>query len=343
LIAQQPVEPRDASRLMVVRRDTGEIEHRIFRDLAEYLNAGDALVVNRTRVLPAKFLARRATGGRVEGLFIREIEIGIWEVMLGGLRRLKTGEVLQVDPRGRGSAGSGVEAVRMELVRRLERGRCEVRVHPADPAPQILDLVGTMPLPPYISRESQNDVRDTVDRERYQTVFAAEPGAIAAPTAGLHFTPELLDRVRGLGIDTVEVVLHVGLGTFQPVEAEHLADHGMHAEWFEFTGDAAVRIRERRSRGGRIVAVGTTSVRVLETVGAENELSAATGWTDILIYPPFRFRWIDALITNFHLPGSTLLALVGAFAGMDLIHRAYRTAVEERYRFYSYGDAMLIL
>ena len=343
LIAQRPCEPRDASRLMVVYRASGAIEHRVFRDLPDYLDPRDTLVLNRTRVLPAKIAARRTTGGRIDGLFIREIRHGHWEVMLNGLRRVKIRESLTLNAEPlRGDAEN--RAWRMTLVRRIERGLCEVSVEPADSAARVLDVIGAMPLPPYIHREADDRLEfDALDRDRYQTVFAREPGAVAAPTAGLHFTRELLERIGAMGVESVDVVLHVGMGTFQPVEVENLADHVMHKEWFKLAPESAARLRERRAAGGRIVAVGTTSVRVLESCSDHGQPSGREGWTDLLIYPPYSFRATDALVTNFHLPGSTLLALVAAFAGLPLMRKAYAEAIAERYRFFSYGDAMLIV
>lgn len=332
LIAAHPCDPRDAARLLVLHRDTGRIEHRSFRDLPEYLRPEDCLVLNTTRVLPARFEVRRRTGGRIEGLFLREITPGVWNVLLAGVGRLNDGETLAFPD----SPWS------LTLLRRLDRGECEVRVSPAESAATILDRVGVMPVPPYIRRTHDHPHIDE-DRADYQTVYAREPGAVAAPTAGLHFTQDLLNTLGANGVRGAELTLHVGLGTFQPLEVENLADHVMHKEWYDLPAKAANTIAAARASGGRIVAVGTTSVRVLETCAANGPLAAASGWTDIFIYPPYRFREVDALITNFHLPESTLLALVFAFARRDLTLRAYETAIAERYRFFSYGDAMLIL
>jgi len=318
---------------MVLRRATGRIEHATFRDLADYLDADDCLVLNKTRVLPAKFTARRATGGRLDALFVRELSPGRWHVMLSGAKRVRVGEALSLD-------GSDV---RMKLLRRLDRGLCEVGIEPPQSAEGVLTKIGSAPLPPYIRREADDASLRQTDRQRYQTVFASTPGAVAAPTAGLHFTSDLLDDLRGKGIATAEVLLHVGLGTFQPVEVSNLADHPMHSEYFELSQEAATRIDLARNGQGRVIAVGTTSVRVLETCGREGELRPQSGWTDILIYPPYKFRMTDVLLTNFHLPGSTLIALVCAMAGRAFAMKAYDLAVRERYRFYSYGDAMLIL
>ncbi len=331
-IAQRPVEPRDASRLMIVHCDAGRIEHRTFRDLPECLASGDVLVLNRTSVLPAKFVARRPSGGQIRGLFISERRPGCWEAMLSPLRRVRFGEPMRL--------GDGRWTVR--LTERLDRGRCIVEIDPPDAAAAVLDAVGSTPLPPYI-RRGEDRSGDAEDRARYQTVYADRPGAVAAPTAGLHMTERLLARLGELGINTAFVTLHVGLGTFQPVEVQELSNHRMHREWYEYPARTADALRATRQSGGRVVAVGTTAVRVLETAAAADADNASEGWTDIFIYPPYRFRAVDAMVTNFHLPGSTLLALVYAFGGVELMRAAYREAIEKGYRFYSYGDAMLII
>lgn len=343
-IAQQPVEPRDAARLLVLHRDTGRIEHRVFRDIVEYLSPGDLLVVNDTRVLPARFFGRRASGGRIECLFLRAEPDG-WRVLLRPATRLRVGEYLQIER----------SDVKLELLARAESGEWRVATRPPVDPLALLDTVGEAPLPPYIRRAGG---ATPFDRERYQTVYARTPGAVAAPTAGLHFTPALLDQLAARGIEQASVTLHVGVGTFAPIKCDDLRDHAMHAEWYEISADAAARWNACRDRRGRVVAVGTTAARVLEAVAAEtaalNEsqapraapfprLAARSGWTRIFIYPPYRFRGLDALVTNFHLPESTLLALVMALAGREAILAAYREAVGQGYRFYSYGDAMLIL
>ncbi|MFQ5411766.1 MAG: S-adenosylmethionine:tRNA ribosyltransferase-isomerase, partial [Phycisphaerae bacterium] len=280
-IAQTPCAPRDAARLLVLRRESGEIEHRIFRDLPELLRPNDCLVLNTTRVLPAKFVAHRATGGRIPGLFIRESAAGRWEVMLRGAGRLQSGERLRL----------GDSRWSMELIRVHTRGRCEVAIDPPDVAGVVLNEIGTTPLPPYIRRgDADADRLDRHDRDRYQTIYADVPGAVAAPTAGMHFTNPLFDALRQRRVSTAEVVLHVGLGTFLPIEVDDLADHPMHSEWFELTTDNAAAIQQARTAGGRVVAVGSTSVRVLESCGETGIPEARQGWTDILIYPPYRFR-----------------------------------------------------
>lgn len=348
LIAQSPGPRREESRLLVLHRRDGRMEHRRFTDLLDYLAPEDCLVLNRTRVVPARFSARRQSGGRVSALFVSEDSPGAWRVLLTGVGRLRAGESLTVE------GGHW----KMTFKERLERGLCRVQISPPDRAFDVLDRIGLPPLPPYIRRgaQSRGDATTSLDRERYQTVYAREAGSVAAPTAGLHFTTEMLSAIRDRGIGVAEVLLHVGLGTFQPIEVEDLAAHVMHREWYELDESAAATVASARLRGGRIIAVGTTSVRVLETcVRAQRDGTEITtdaprrlpapgsGWTDIFIYPPHEFSCVDALVTNFHLPGSSLLALVMAMAGCDATRRAYRDAIERRYRFFSYGDAMLIL
>jgi len=385
LIAQQPLVRRDASRLMRVTRPGGTVGHHGFGELPDLLRAGDVIVLNDTRVIPARFFARRATGGRIEGLFLHEPAVGTWSVMLKGAGRCGVGESLAVEPAD----------VRLTLREKLPAGQWTLTVEPARTAVEILDQCGTTPLPPYIWRaarnsstgvppvsrmgvspmqtfpdeqtfSSQSNANETAtpcvgygrdacatDRERYQTVYAAHPGAVAAPTAGLHFTPEIFDALSRRGVETARVTLHVGAGTFLPVKADEVSRHTMHAEWFDLPDETARRLRAARASGRRIIAVGTTSVRVLETVAAtaeagEDLFRPARGWTRIFIHPPYAFRAVDALITNFHLPRSTLFMLVSAFGapggteGIAMLRSAYAQAVAERYRFFSYGDAMLI-
>ncbi len=337
LIAQHPAQQRDASRLLVLHRATGALEHHVFRDLSEYLRPGDCLVLNDTRVIPARFFCRRETGGRIEVLYLHATDAG-WHVLLRPSARLKLGERLLCD---------GAD-VRLVLCERGARGEWLVRPVPETPPLDLLQRVGRTPLPPYITRpdELPADLR-TADVERYQTVYAQRPGAVAAPTAGLHFTPTLLDELAAAGVARATLTLHVGAGTFTPIATDNLADHPMHAEWYEVSAAAAAILQQTKAAGGRIVAVGTTATRVLESLDLAalqaSEDIAARGWTDIFIYPPYQPRNVDALITNFHLPGSTLLALVMALASREQILAAYQAAVAERYRFYSYGDAMLIL
>ena len=327
LIAQTPLEKRDASRLLHLDRKTGQIEHRHFYELPDYLRAGDCLVVNDTRVLPARLLGARKTGGAVELVLLRDLGGGRWECLSRPGRKTRPGTELSF---GDGELTATVEAV-------AEGGNRVVQFHYDGIFLEILERLGKMPLPPYIREELQ-------DAERYQTVYSRELGSAAAPTAGLHFTPELLDRIRAMGVSVCPVTLHVGLGTFRPVKEDQIEDHPMHAEFCIIPQETADIVNETKKRGGRVIAVGTTSCRTLESFAAEDgTLAAASGWTDIFIYPGYRFKCIDALITNFHLPESTLIMLVSALAGRENILHAYKIAVEQRYRFFSFGDAMLIL
>ncbi len=334
LVAQRPAEPRDASRLLVLERSTGKIDHHTFREIRRYLEPSDCLLLNDTRVIPARFFCRRATGGKVEALYLHEIG-NLWRVLLKPASRLRVGERL--------ACGNG--DCELVLCRRCERGEWDVHPEPlADPF-DLLRRIGQTPLPPYIHRP---DKPDTDDERRYQTVYARQAGAAAAPTAGLHFTPELLEELRIAGVNLAPLTLHVGLGTFAPISVDDLGQHHMHAEYYQIDGQTIATLNATRADGGRIVAVGTTSVRVLESLefklgGGKVPEAPRSGWTDIFIYPPYRYRNVDRLLTNFHLPGSTLLALVMAFAGIEQVRAAYAAAIEERYRFYSYGDAMLIL
>ncbi|MBX6313226.1 MAG: tRNA preQ1(34) S-adenosylmethionine ribosyltransferase-isomerase QueA [Isosphaeraceae bacterium] len=330
LIAQHPVEPRDRSRLMVVRRQAGTWEHRIFRDLPELLAPGDLLVRNNTRVVPARLLGHReATGGKWEGLFLRALPDGAWEILASTRGRPVPGETIVLD-----------RGLRLTLVAQGEAGRWIVRPEREAPATVLLEESGHVPLPPYIRKGRE----EPGDRLRYQTLFARVPGAVAAPTAGLHFTEELFRRLGERGIAWVDVTLHVGLGTFRPIEADRIEDHVLHAEWAELSEAAAMTLNEHRRRGGRIVAIGTTSARTLETAAdASGTIHPFAGETTLYLRPGHIFRGLDALITNFHLPRSSLLVLVAALAGYDLIRAAYAEAIRERYRFYSYGDAMLVL
>lgn len=337
LIAQQPLGERDASRLLVLDRAGGTLADATFRRLDEYLAHGDLLVLNDTSVVPAKFTAQRSTGGQVGGLYLQELEPGVWEVLLTGSSRLRPGETLRLHPASHGVA--------MQLAARVEAGRWQVRVTPSEPAEKILSRVGQAPLPPYIRRAKQPAPQQVeADRLRYQTVYADRPGAVAAPTAGLHFTQRTLCDLQRRGVAVARVTLHVGLGTFEPIQVDDLADHRMHREWYRLPVEAAGAVARCRQRDGRVVAVGTTSLRVLESCAdGRRGVRGGEGWTDLFCYPPYPFEAADALLTNFHLPRSTLLALVMAFAGPEQVRRAYRHAVEAGYRFYSYGDSMLIL
>lgn len=338
LIAQTPIEPRDASRLLVVDRATGELAHRHFYEIGEYLRPGDLLVANRSRVIPARLFGRKPeTGGAVEVLLLaRRPEQGAecWEALVRPGRRIREGQELVF-----GEAGAeAAPLLTARVLARTEAGGRIVQFLPtaSEPLEATLSRLGTMPLPPYIHTR-------LADPERYQTVYAREPGSAAAPTAGLHFTPELLARLGAQGVETAFVLLHVGLDTFRPVEVEEISEHKMHSEAIELDAATAAQINAARERGGRIVAVGTTSVRVLESLPETDPVQPYQGRTSLFITPGTRFKLVDALITNFHLPRSSLMMLVSAFAGYDLIRRAYAEALTERYRFFSFGDAMLIV
>jgi S-adenosylmethionine:tRNA ribosyltransferase-isomerase len=345
LIASRPTVRRDDSRLMVVRRDSGQIEHCQIRDLPQMLSVHDRLVFNNTKVLPARLFGfRTSTKGKWEGLFLDEQDDGNWRITGQTRGRLLPGESLALVPASEAQAAtqglaSGDQTMELQLIRQQEDGSWIVRPDRKASAVELLDHFGTLPLPPYIKRK----VADEEDRDRYQTMFAQEPGAIAAPTAGLHFTPELMADCVQHGISSSEVTLHVGIGTFRPVSSQRLSEHRMHSEWCRITQESAEAINATKAAGQKIVAVGTTSVRTLEAAAQQQDLTAWQGSTDIFITPGFRFNVVDQLLTNFHLPGSTLIVLVAALVGYDLTMEAYRQAVAERYRFYSYGDAMLIL
>lgn len=328
LIAQVPIEPRDSSRLLVYHRDTGEREHRVFRDLPEYLRPGDVLVVNHTRVLPARLIGQReGTGGAVEVLLLKRLALDTWETLVKPGKKLQPGAWV--------TFGDG--QLRAQVVERTEAGGRIVEFHYEGAFEPLLEALGSMPLPPYIHEQLE-------DPSRYQTVYAAEDGSAAAPTAGLHFTDGLLEQIRLMGVDIVPVLLHVGLGTFRPVKVEDVSAHQMHSEYYEISEDAAARINRARESGGRVVCVGTTSVRTLETVADEaGVIHAGSGWTAIFITPGVRLKGVDCLITNFHLPESTLLMLVSAMMGQEETLALYAEAVRERYRFFSFGDAMMIV
>ncbi|NTU54726.1 MAG: tRNA preQ1(34) S-adenosylmethionine ribosyltransferase-isomerase QueA [Anaerolineales bacterium] len=325
-IAQTPAEPRDSSRLLVLHRDTGDLEHRLFRDVADFLNPGDLLVLNQTRVIPARIFARKETGGRVELLLLRRRDTLTWEALVGG-KGLRVGKPVTVE--------NGPSAEILEILDGSER-----LIRFSEPIEPYFPKVGHVPLPPYI-HEKLNDP------ERYQTVYAREPGSAAAPTAGLHFTPGLLEQVRAKGVRTAYVTLHVGLDTFAPVTEDDPETHKIHTEWCELPQETADLINQTRRAGRRIIAVGTTSVRTLESAVIENRQSEIVnpliGPTSLYILPGYQFKIVDAMITNFHLPKSTLLMLVSAFAGREKILQTYEIAIQEGYRFYSFGDAMLIV
>ena len=339
LIAKEPLPVRDASRLLVLERGSTKIQHRGIRDLPDLLAPGDCLVLNDTRVLPARLIGQRAkTGGKWEGLYLGQSESGDWRLIGQTRGYLKTGEQVVVSPLGENS-GNTTESLCLTMIDRESDGVWLMRPNLAGDFVQLLQQFGTMPLPPYMQRKVANQV----DWQRYQTTYARQPGSVAAPTAGLHLTESLLAAIEQRGVEIARVTLHVGLGTFRPIGVSRLSEHRMHSEWCEIDASAVELIQSARQRGGRIVAVGTTSVRTLETASADGVLKPFRGSTEIFIRPPYQFRSIDALLTNFHLPRSTLIVLVSALAGIEPIRAAYVAAIDERYRFYSYGDAMLIL
>jgi S-adenosylmethionine:tRNA ribosyltransferase-isomerase len=323
-IAQTPLEPRDSSRLLVLTRETGNLEHRTFREIGDYLRPNDLLVLNRTRVIPARIFARKPTGGRVELLLLRRRDLLRWEALIGG-KGLRVGSRVKVE--------GGPEALILEFLDGAER--LLLFTEPIEP---YFPKVGHVPLPPYIHET-------LADPERYQTVYARDPGSAAAPTAGLHFTPRLLDELQASGVKLAYVTLHIGLDTFAPVAEENPKQHKIHTEWCELPQETADVIHQTKQAGGRVIAVGTTSVRTLESAAAvsRNGIPTYNGATSLYILPGFQFKLVDAMITNFHLPKSTLLMLVSAFAGREKILETYAAAIRERYRFYSFGDAMLIL
>lgn len=326
LIAQDPIPDRSSSRLMVLDRATGEISHRIFRDIKELLKSGDVLVINDTKVIPARLYGvTEKSGGKVEILLLKKLEDGAWEVLVKPGKRCREGAVLDF---GDGKLRGIVREVK-------EDGNRIVKFEYEGIFEEILDELGQMPLPPYITHELK-------EKDRYQTVYAKYEGSAAAPTAGLHFTKELLEEIKEKGVEIVSVTLHVGLGTFRPVKCETVEEHHMHSEFYRIEPEAADAINRAKREGRRVICVGTTSCRTVEAASADGELKAGSGWTEIFIYPGYEFKTVDALITNFHLPQSTLLMLVSALAGRENILRAYKEAVDERYRFFSFGDAMFI-
>jgi S-adenosylmethionine:tRNA ribosyltransferase-isomerase len=334
LIAQQPVMSRVDARLLVVDRKRNALEHKYIRDLPEILQPGDCLVLNETKVVPARLVGYRTqTGGRWEGLFLEAQSQGFW-LILGHTRgKLTVGETITL------VNARGVDDIELVLISKDEEGNWIVKPSSSEDPYALLERVGRIPLPPYIREGEMTES----DREHYQTVFARVPGSVAAPTAGLHFNKSLLEKFKGRGVSIVYLTLHVGLGTFRPISAETLAEHKMHSEWGAIDHNAIETIRETKKRGGRTVAVGTTTVRLLETAASDGVLRAFRGSTDLFIRPPYEFRAVDAMLTNFHLPKTTLLILVRTFGGDELIRRAYQEAITEQYRFYSYGDAMIIL
>lgn len=328
LIAQDPLEDRTASRLLVLDRKTGAVKHKIFSDVIDYLNKGDCLVINNTRVIPARLIGEKeGTGGKVEVLLLKRRANDVWETLVKPGKKLKPGAKI--------TFGDG--RLRAEVLEVVEEGNRLVIFHYEGIFEEILDSLGEMPLPPYITHKLE-------DKEMYQTVYAKFDGSAAAPTAGLHFTKELLNKIEEKGIKIASITLHVGLGTFRPVKVDDVNNHHMHTEWYEVNAEAADIINETKRNGGRVICVGTTSCRTIESVADEKGyMKAKTGETDIFIYPGYKFKVMDGLITNFHLPESTLVMLVSAFAGKENVLAAYETAVKERYRFFSFGDAMILI
>lgn len=328
LIAQDPLEDRTASKLLVLDRKTGAVKHKIFSDVIDYLTEGDCLVINNTRVIPARLIGEKeGTGGKVEVLLLKRRANDVWETLVKPGKKLKPGAKI--------TFGDG--RLRAEVLEVVEEGNRLVKFYYEGIFEEILDSLGEMPLPPYITHKLE-------DKEMYQTVYAKFDGSAAAPTAGLHFTKELLNKIEEKGIKIASITLHVGLGTFRPVKVDDVNNHHMHTEWYEVNAEAAEIINETKRNGGRVICVGTTSCRTIESVADDNGyMKAKTGETDIFIYPGYKFKIMDGLITNFHLPESTLVMLVSAFAGKENVLAAYETAVKERYRFFSFGDAMILI
>ena len=328
LIAQDPLEDRSSSRLMHLDRNTGAVEHRHFRDIREYLKPGDCLVINDTKVIPARLYGRKeGTDALIEILLLKRKENDVWETLVKPGKKCRPGAEI--------SFGEGI--LKGKIIEVVEEGNRLIQFEYEGIFEEILDRLGEMPLPPYITHKLK-------DKNRYQTVYAKHEGSAAAPTAGLHFTEELLEEIQSMGVRIAHVTLHVGLGTFRPVKVEEVTEHHMHSEFYVVEEEQATLINQTRKQGGRVIAVGTTSCRTLESAASEDgTLKAGSGWTDIFIYPGYRFKILDGLITNFHLPESTLIMLVSAFAGKEHVLAAYEEAVREKYRFFSFGDAMLIL
>ncbi len=328
LIAQDPLVDRESSRLLVLDRESGVISHRVFREITEYLKAGDCLVINDTKVLPARLIgSREGTNGKIEILLLKRKENNIWETLVKPGKKARVGTKIVF--------GDGL--LTGEVIDIVEEGNRLIQFTYEGIFEEILDQLGQMPLPPYITHQLE-------DQNRYQTVYAEHTGSAAAPTAGLHFTPELLEKIEDMGVNIAKVTLHVGLGTFRPVKVEEITDHHMHSEFYQIDEEAAAKINRAKERGKRVICVGTTSCRTVESAADESgKLRACSGWTEIFIYPGYRFKVLDCLITNFHLPESTLIMLVSALAGRETVLAAYEEAVREKYRFFSFGDAMLVM
>lgn len=336
LIAQQPLSVRSDSRLLTFNRSTGELTDSHFANIGDFLLPGDCLVLNDTKVLPARFFARRSSGGKLEGLFLTEEAPGTWEIMLKGARKVRQGEIIYLKDKAE------ADFCKAEIAERTQPGRCRLNIASQGRFGTILDKIGYPPLPPYIKRGTDPRQAEK-DKQHYQTVYARHSGAIAAPTAGLHFSGGLIERLKAAKVAFAYLTLHVGVGTFQPIITENLEEHQMYKEKFSIDENNAQIINATKKSGGRTIAVGTTSVRTLETAATGSGVEALNGTTGLFITPGYEFKIVDAMVTNFHLPKSSLLALVAAFAGLQNILQAYRHAIEQRYRFYSYGDAMLIV
>ena len=350
LIAQRPLRIRSSSQMLVLERSSGRLTDSRFSSISEFLRPGDCLVLNDTKVLPARFFARSASAAKLEGLFLAETAPGLWDVMLKGARKLKPGDQLYLKDKQKQARHTygGQNFCKVVLLEKKDDGICRLKIDTQADHKTILNQIGFPPLPPYIKRDDNLQVA-AMDKHRYQTVYARKAGAVAAPTAGLHFTDRLIKQLKQAGIHFAYITLHVGMGTFKPITAENLEDHRMHQERFEINQENAGIINRAKGDGGRIIAVGTTSVRTLETIGqawacpTDSKVEATSGATELFIKPGYKFKIVEAMITNFHLPKSTLLALVAAFAGLEKTIAAYKHAIEQRYRFYSYGDAMLII
>ncbi|MBI2469871.1 MAG: tRNA preQ1(34) S-adenosylmethionine ribosyltransferase-isomerase QueA [Planctomycetes bacterium] len=332
-IAQQPLKNRDDSRLLVLYRNTGKIEHRKFCEITDYFSPGDFLVLNDTKVLPVSIAGNRISGASIELLFIEETVGNRWKALIKSNAKLKTGEEILIDN----------NSISARLLDRTQEGTWLIEFNKNDNVIELLNRIGEMPLPPYIKRGKNQNTLFSLDRERYQTVFAQKEGAIAAPTAGLHFTKDTLDKTLKRGVEIGFVTLHVGLGTFLPIKTEDIRDHLMHKEYYECSQEVIQKIKTAKEQNRRVIATGSTSCRVLETIAGNGNPSLLSGWTNLFIYPPYNFKCVDVLLTNFHLPKTTLLVLVSAFAGRENILNAYETAKNEGYRFFSYGDYMMII
>ena len=336
LIAQQPLCVRSDAKLLVFNCSSGELEDSIFSRIGNFLLPGDCLILNDTKVLPARFWGQRASGGKLEGLFLAESTPGVWQVMLKGAGKAKPGETIYLKDK------TNKDFCTAKILKKPDQGLCQLKINKEDGAETILEEIGFPPLPPYIKRD-RDPSQAATDTLRYQTVYARHTGAIAAPTAGLHFTNKLIRQLKTAQISFAYITLHVGVGTFKPITSENLDEHEMHQEYFIIDEENARIINDTKEKGRRTIAVGTTSARALETVASNLQVKAAKGTTKLFIKQGYQFKIVDAILTNFHLPKSTLLALVAAFAGLENIMRAYQHAIEKRYRFYSYGDAMLII